>query len=146
MILEQIVKDITVALKNKEKKRLTVLRSLKSAFKYREIELRKELSEDECISILSRQVKSREQSIELYLKGDRQDLADLEKFEIEVIRTYLPIPLTETELKAAVEEAITRLNISGMKDMGFVMKDLKASLGSRADGKILSSIVRQKLA
>ena len=146
MILKQITTDMTEALRNKEKERLTVLRSLKSALKNREIELKNELSEEECIAVLSRQVKSREQSIELYLQGGRQDLADQEKFEIEIIRTYLPQPLSEAELENEVEETISRLQASGMKDMGPVMKDLKSRLGSRADGKILSSIVRQKLA
>ena len=146
MILKQITTDMTEALRNKEKERLTVLRSLKSALKNREIELKNELNEEECIAVLSRQVKSREQSIELYLQGGRQDLADQEKFEIEIIRTYLPQPLSEAELENEVEETISRLQASGMKDMGPVMKDLKSRLGSRADGKILSSIVRQKLA
>ena len=144
-MIKKISADIMSALREKDKKRLQVLRSIKSALKYREIELKKELSQDESIAILNTQLKKREQAIELYLQGERTDLADIEKYEIEIIKTYLPEPLTETEMEIEVDEAIAELNAESMRDMGKVMKALKEKLGSKADGKILSSIVRAKL-
>lgn len=144
-MIKKISTDIISALREKDKKRLQVLRSIKTALKYREIELKKELSQDEIIAVLNTQLKRREQAIELYIQGERTDLADIEKYEIEVIKTYLPEPLTEAEMEIEVDEAIAELNAESMRDMGKVMKVLKEKLGSKADGKILSSIVRAKL-
>lgn len=144
-MIKKISTDIISALREKDKKRLQVLRSIKTALKYREIELKKELSQDEIIAVLNTQLKRREQAIELYIQGERTDLADIEKYEIEVIKTYLPEPLTEAEMEIEVDEAIAELNAESMRDMGKVMKALKEKLGSKADGKILSSIVRAKL-
>jgi uncharacterized protein YqeY len=144
-MIKKISTDIISALREKDKKRLQVLRSIKTALKYREIELKKELSQDEIIAVLNTQLKRREQAIELYIQGERTDLADIEKYEIEVIKTYLPEPLTEAEMEIEVGEAIAELNAESMRDMGKVMKALKEKLGSKADGKILSSIVRAKL-
>ncbi len=144
-MIKKISTDIISALREKDKNRLQVLRSIKTALKYREIELKKELSQDEIIAVLNTQLKRREQAIELYIQGERTDLADIEKYEIEVIKTYLPEPLTEAEIEIEVGEAIAELNAESMRDMGIVMKALKEKLGSKADGKILSSIVRAKL-
>lgn len=144
-MIKKISTDIMSALREKDKNRLQVLRSIKAALKYKEIELKKELSQDEIIAVLNTQLKRREQAIELYIQGERTDLADIEKYEIEIIKTYLPEPLTEAEMEIEVDEAIAELNAESMRDMGKVMKALKEKLGSKADGKILSSIVRAKL-
>lgn len=144
-MIKKISADIMSALRKKDKKRLQVLRSIKAALKYKEIELKKELSQDESNAVLNTQLKKREQAIELFLQGERTDLADIEKYEIEIIKTYLPEPLTETEMEIEVDEAIAELNAESMRDMGKVMKTLKEKLGSKADGKILSSMVRAKL-
>ncbi len=144
-MIEKIEKDIIQALRNKEKTRLTVLRSMKTAIKYREIELNDKLSEDEIISVIIGQVKSREQALELYVQGNRPELAEIEKNEIEIIQTYLPAPLSESECETEVDAVISELKAGSMKDMGLVMKALKEKLGNRADGKLLSSIVRNKL-
>ncbi len=144
-MIKKISTDIMSALREKDKNRLQVLRSIKAALKYKEIELKKELSQDEIIAVLNTQLKRREQAIELYIQGERTDLADIEKYEIEIIKTYLPEPLTEAEMEIEVDEAIAELNAESMRDMGKVMKALKEKLSSKADGKILSSIVRAKL-
>ena len=142
---EKIEKDFITALRNKDKFRLNVLRSLKAAFKYREIELKKELSEDELIAIINGQVKSRKQALELYEQGNRPELAEIERNEIEIISNYLPSQLSEEELQQEVKLAVTDMNASSMKDMGRVMKALKEKLGSTADGKILSTLVKAAL-
>ncbi len=144
-MISKIEEDIIQALREKDKDRLIVLRSLKSAVKYQQIELGRELEEDEVISVLAGQVKSRQQAIELYLQGNRPELAEKETREIEIINFYLPQKMSEAEMEVEVDKAITELNASSMKDMGLVMKTIKEKLGNRADGKILSDIVRKKL-
>lgn len=91
------------------------------------------------------QIKSRKQAIELYEQGNRPELAANEQYEIEVIESFLPEPLSEDEMAAAVDDVIAGLEATSMKDMGSVMKALKEKLGNQADGKILSMLVRQKL-
>jgi uncharacterized protein YqeY len=144
-LIKKIEQDIKTAMREKAKFRLNVLRSLKSALKYEAIEAKEELSPDNLLKILKKQVKSRQQAIELYQQGDRKDLVEKEKAEIEIISEYLPTPLSEQELLAAVNKTIAELSASSMKDMGKVMGSLKDSLGSRADGKLLSSLVRKQL-
>ncbi len=144
-MISKIEEDIIQALRGKDKNRLIVLRSLKSAVKYRQIELGRELEEDEVISVLAGQVKSRQQAIELYLQGNRPELAEKETREIAIINFYLPRKMSEAEMEVEVDKAVTELNASSMKDMGLVMKTIKEKLGNRADGKILSDIVRKKL-
>ncbi len=144
-MIKKISADIKDALLKKEKKRLNVLRYLKSALKNKEIELRKELSEEEGMSVLQSQVKSRQQALELYIQGERPELAEIEKYEIEIIKSYLPEPLTEAEMEIEVEKMLSELNAESMKDMGRVMKALSQKLGKRANGKILSNLVRTRL-
>lgn len=144
-MISKIEEDIIQALREKDKDRLTVLRSLKSAVQYQQIELGRELEEDEVISVLAGQVKSRQQAIELYLQGNRPELAEKETREIEIINFYLPQKMSEAEIEVEVDKAITELNASSMKDMGLVMKAMKEKLGNQADGKKLSEIVRNKL-
>ncbi|MCK4654095.1 MAG: GatB/YqeY domain-containing protein, partial [Candidatus Cloacimonetes bacterium] len=124
-MIKQIEKDIISALRKKDKDRLKVLRSLKSAIKYKEIELGKKLSEDVIISVLKGQVKSREQAVELYIRGDRPELAEIETQEIEIIESYLPEPMSELEIEKEVDNTISELEAESMKDMGRVMKVLK---------------------
>jgi hypothetical protein len=122
-----------------------VLRSLKSALKNQAIDRGQELTEAEEFKVLKKQVKARKQAIELYEKGNRPELAAQEQQEIEIIQSYLPQPLTETEMEQEVDKVISELAAETMKDMGKVMKTLKDKLGTRADGKILSQLVRTKL-
>ena len=144
-MISKIEEDIIQALREKDKDRLTVLRSLKSAVQYRQIELGRELEEDEVISVLAGQVKSRQQAIELYLQGNRPELAEKETREIEIINFYLPQKMSEAEMEVEVDKAITELNASSMKDMGLIMKIIKEKFDNQADGKKLSEIVRNKL-
>ncbi len=144
-MINRITNDIKKALLNKQKEELMVLRSLKSALRNKEIDLKKELTEEEGIKVLQNQVKSREQAIELYIQGNRPELSEKEKFEIKIIQAYLPEPLTEAEMEIEVSQTISELQAKSMKDMGKVMKALSQKLGTRADGKVLSNLVRQKL-
>ncbi|MDP8323373.1 MAG: GatB/YqeY domain-containing protein [Candidatus Stygibacter australis] len=145
MIEERLNNEIKDAMRSRDKNRLKVLRTLKSALKQVQIDTRKELTEDDVIGILKGEQKKRRQAMELFITGGRQELVDNEQFEIDIIDEYLPRPLSEEELTAAVAKAVEVLSPEGIKDMGMVMKHLKEELGNRADGKQLSILVRQTL-
>lgn len=145
MIEQRLGEDIKTAMRSRNKERLSVLRTLKSCIKQVQIDERRELSNDDVASILKGEHKKRVQAKELYENGDRPDLAQQEQYEIEIIEEYLPRALSDAELTAAVDKVISEISAGGMQDMGRVMKQLKEELGSQADGKKLSIIVRQKL-
>ncbi len=144
-MLAQINIDLKKAMQERDKDKLNVLRALKSAAQYQKLELKKELSEEQVLSVFKNQVKQRQQAAELYIQGGRPELAEIEKREIDIIKAYLPEELSEAELEKNVSEAIAHLNAESMKDMGNVMKYLKEKLGSNVDGKSLSAIVRREL-
>ena len=144
-MLTRINIDLKKAMQEKDKDMLKVLRALKSAVQYKKLEQKKELSDEEVISVFKIQVKQRQQAAELYIQGERPELAEIENREIEIIKAYLPEELSEAELEKEVSEAIAHLNAESMKDMGTVMKYLKEKLGSNVDGKSLSANVRREL-
>lgn len=145
MIVDKIKKDLVTALKSKDKIKLTLLRYLKSALKNAEINAGKTLSKQDEIKVLQSQIKQRQQALELYKRGGRDDLASHEQEEIDIISTYLPKQLTKDEIIIEVKNAISELNAQSMKDMGKVMKFLKEKLGAKADGKLLSTVVKNQL-
>jgi uncharacterized protein len=144
-MIKKISADITDALRQGHKDRLKVLRTLKAALRNREIDLKQEISEQEAMKILSSEIKKREQAIELFLKAERHELVENDRFEIGIIKEYLPEPLTESELQEEVTKAVAETGAESMKEMGLVMKLLKERLGARADGKSLSNLVRAEL-
>ena len=144
-MLTRINIDLKKAMQEKDKEMLKVLRALKSAVQYQKLENKKELSDDEIISVFKIQVKQRQQAAELYIQGARPELAEIENREIDIIKVYLPEELSEAELEKEVSDAIAHLNAESMKDMGTVMKYLKEKLGSNVDGKSLSANVRREL-
>ena len=142
---DRIVGELTRAMKAKDAPTTSCLRLILAAIKNREIEKRGELDDAECIKVLSSLVKQRNESIEMYRKGGRQDLVEKETAELALIRSFLPEPLSEEELSRLVDEAIAETEASGMKDMGKVMKVLTPKVSGRADGKKVSELVRSKL-
>jgi uncharacterized protein YqeY len=143
---EQITADLTTAMKARDVARTSTLRMVKAAFMNREIEKRAALDEDESLKLLRSMVKQRRDSIEQYVKGDRQELADKEQAEILVIEAYLPQSASAEQIAAAVSEAIAETGAASMKDMGKVMKAVQAKLvGQNADGKAVSEIVKSRL-
>jgi len=144
-MLTRINIDLKKAMQEKDKDMLKVLRALKSAVQYKKLEQKKELSDEEVISVFKIQVKQRQQAAELYIQGERPELAEIENREIEIIKAYLPEELSEAELEKEVSDAIIHLKAESMKDMGIMMKYLKEKLGSNVDGKSLSAIVRREL-
>jgi uncharacterized protein len=143
---ERIVSDMTAAMKAKDAARLSTLRMVKASFMNREIEKGGELTDEELTKSMQSLVKQRRDSIEQYEKAGRQELADKERAEIEVIEEYLPKAASREEIEQAVIEAIAETNASSMRDMGAVMKAAQAHLAGRnADGRTVSEIVKAKL-
>jgi uncharacterized protein YqeY len=143
---EQVVKDLTAAMKAQDANRTSTLRMVKAAMMNRQIEKGSELDDDEMQKLLRSLVKQRRDSIEQYEKAGRQELVDKEKAEIEVIETYLPQAASPEEIAQAVAAAIAETGASSMKDMGKVMKAAQAALaGKNADGKLISELVKAKL-
>lgn len=144
-ILEKIAGDLKDAMKSKDSFRLGVLRLIKTEAKNKEIDLMHPLTEPDFIAVLSRMANQRKDSIEQYLKGGREDLANNEKAELNLIGEYLPQALSETELKDLIQAALKATNATGPKDMGVVMKELKEKTAGRVDGKVLAETVKKAL-
>ncbi|ADW70366.1 GatB/YqeY domain-containing protein [Granulicella tundricola] len=154
MISERIGKDIIVAMKAREEHRLTTLRMVKSAMKNKEIDKREPLTEAEEQQILTTLIKQRKESIESFTKGDRPELAAREAVEIGMIEGYLPQEASEEEVRTTIMGALEHLAADndgirpGPKDMGTAMKVIRQRLlasGIRADGKIVSEILKAEL-
>jgi uncharacterized protein len=142
---QNIEEGLKTALKQKDSSRTSLLRMLMSAIKYKEVEKGKPLSEDEFHGVVKTLMKQRSESIESFKKGQRLDLVDKEEKELEILKTFVPAPLSEVEVAAAIEEAVAETDAKGPKDMGKVMKSLMDKCGSRVDGKVLSEMVRKRL-
>ena len=143
---QQIISDMTAAMKAQDAARTSTLRMLKAAITNREKEGGGELTDEDVQKLLRSQVKQRRDSVEQFEKAGRQELADKEKAEIAIIDTYLPQAASQEEIDQAVAVAITETRASSMKDMGAVMKTTMAKLAGRnADGKMVSETVKAKL-
>lgn len=143
---QTLISDLTASMKAQTAARTSTLRMVKAAMMNREIEKGGELDDEEMIKLLRSMVKQRKDSVEQYQKGGRQDLADKENAEIEIIETYLPQAASPEEIEQAVAAAISETGAASMKDMGKVMKAAQAALvGKNADGRTVSEIVKAKL-
>lgn len=142
----QIMADIKEAMKNKEQVRLGTLRFLNSAIKNKEIEVRpNEISEDDILSVIKKAVKQRKESIDQYQKAERQDLADKEKSELDVLSVYLPEQMSREKVEEIVTAVIKDLGADSMKMMGAVMKETLTRCGGAADNKVVSEVVKAQL-
>jgi uncharacterized protein YqeY len=145
-LIDRIQKDLTEAMMAKDELRLSVLRMVKSALKYKEIEKVRPLEDAESLQVLQTLVKQRRESVEQFARGGRQDLADKETKEIAILQVYLPAAASEADLDAAIEAAITETGANSPKAMGAVIKAAKARLqGKNVDGKVLSDRVKERL-
>jgi len=129
----------------KETARLSAIRLLLSGIKQREIDERKELTDADVVSVIEKMIKQRRESIAQFEKAARNDLADAEKFELQVLSGYLPQQVSDGELAQEVSKAIAESGASGIKDMGKVMALLKPSLAGRADMGKVSNLVKSRL-
>jgi uncharacterized protein len=144
---ERVQKDLTAAMKAKDELRLSVLRMMKSALKLKEVEKMRPLEDAEAVQVLQTLVKQRRESIELFERGGRKDLAEKERSEIVVLETYLPAAPADEEIAAAIEAAVAETGARSPRQMGAVVKAARARLAGKAiDGKLLSDRVREHLA
>ncbi|CAA0162222.1 conserved hypothetical protein, YqeY family [Tenacibaculum maritimum] len=144
---KQVMEQMKVAMKSKNTVALTALRSLKSAFLLAKTEAgaSEELSEEQELKIVQKQVKQRKDSAALFLEQKRQDLAEPELAEVAVLEQFLPEALGEDEIEKVVKETITEEGALGMKDMGKVMGVVSKKLAGQAEGKVISKIVKKNL-
>jgi uncharacterized protein len=143
---EQLDADLKTAMREKDTLKLSVVRMLKSAVKYREIELMKPLDDAGVQGVIASEIKRRRDSVEQYRAGNRPELADKEDAEIRILQGWLPAQLGEEELRAKVDAAIQKTGAQGPKDMGAVMKALLPEVQGRADGRTVSELVKARLA
>lgn len=144
-MFETIKKDLTNAMKEQDKFKLDVIRMLKSALQLESISLKHDLTDDEVLAVIKREVKKRTSSIEEYKKYGKEDtVASLEK-EIEILSVYLPEELSEEEVIKIVDEEINEINATSIKDMGTVIKSISSKYGAQVDMSKVSKIVKEKL-
>jgi uncharacterized protein YqeY len=143
--LERIDEDLKKAMKARDTVRVDTLRMLKSDLKYKQIELGRELSEDDIIGVLSAAARKRSEAMEEYQRSGREDLREKEFVESEIIKEFLPQQISLEELHGLIEGAIAETGASSPKDLGDVMKVLMPRIRGRADGKQVNAAVRAKL-
>ena len=148
MLKDQIQEDLKNAMMEKAEEKLSTIRMLKSALQYHEIQkggAGYSATDEDVIEVVGREIKKRRVSIEMFEKGNRQELADKEKRELEVLQAYLPEQLSEDDVHKLVDEAIAATGAASMQDMGKVMGILSEKTKGKAEGSVVSSIVREKL-
>lgn len=141
----QINEDMKAAMRARDAKRLSAVRLLMAAIKQREVDERIELDDAAVIAVIERMLKQRRDSIQQFEAARRQDLADAEKFEMEVLGAYMPQPMSPAEIAAVVSQAVAASGATGMQDMGKVMSQLKPRLAGRADMGQVSALVKAAL-
>jgi uncharacterized protein YqeY len=140
-----IQQDLHQAMRSGDKTRVQALRLVLAAIKQVEVDERVEVDADRLLAILSKMAKQRQESIDQFVQAGRHDLVGQEQYELEMIQSYLPKPLEESELLTMIDEAISSLQASSIRDMGKVMNSLRAQLTGRADLSKVSELIKQKL-
>ncbi len=141
----QITEDMKSAMKAGDKDRLKTVRLMLAAIKQIEVDTREELDDAAVLTVLTKMVKQRRDSVDQFEKGNREDLAAIERAEIAVLKEYLPDPLSADELAAMIDETIRATGAEGIRDMGKVMGELKSKAAGRADMGALGALVKQRL-
>lgn len=144
-LTDKVRADMTEAMKAQEKERLSTLRMLQSALKNEQINVGHELSDEEAMTVIRKAVKQRQDSIEQYTNAGRAELAEKERSEMELLRTYLPPELSDEELESGLREIVAATGAASKKDMGKVMKEATARFKGRADGKKIQEVVSRLL-
>lgn len=141
----QILEDLKMAMKNQDKETLAVIRMVKGAIQMEELNTKKELSDEEVIGIIAKQIKTRKESIAEFEKGGREDLISKTESEIKILEKYLPEQLSDEEVLAIIDEAFSEIKPESMRDMGKLMGYLNPKLKGRCDMGNVSKIIRERL-
>lgn len=139
------MKDIAVAMKSGEKAKLSTLRMFLSAAKYKEVDLKRELNDEEMQQVAGTLIRQRQDSVEQFRNGGREDLAEKEEAEITVLKAYLPPQMEAEELRALIKKLAAETGSAGAKDMGKLMKAVMPHVKGKADGKMVNDIVKEVL-
>ena len=142
---EKLLLDMKEAMKSKDSLKLGTVRSVISAVKNQEIDLRKDLDEEEILAIVSREVKKRKEAANLYEKGKRPELKDKEIQEMKILQTYLPEQVSEEVLRQRIQEVIAETGAEGMKDFGKIMKTLVPEFKGKADNALIKELTNKYL-
>jgi uncharacterized protein YqeY len=146
MLADKILDDYKEAMKTRDVLKSSVLSFLRADMLNQATAKNKDkLDDPEIVAVIKKQIKQRQDSIEQFTKGNRIEMAEKEKKELEILKAYLPPEMPVEQIKALIEETIVSTSASGMKDMGRLMKELTAKIAGGADGKLLSDLVRQRL-
>jgi hypothetical protein len=142
---EKLLSNMKEAMKSKDSVKLGTVRGVISAVKNQEIDLKKELSEEEILTIVSREVKKRKEASVLYEKGNRPELKDKEIQEMKILQTYLPEQVSEKDLRHRIQEVIAETGAEGMKDFGKIMKTLVPEFKGKADNGLIKELANEYL-
>ena len=142
---ERLMDDLKQAMRDKDALRRETIRMVRSAVRYAEIEWQREATDEEIISLIQREVKRRQEALEMFRKGGRQDLVTTEEAALKILQEYLPRQLDEQEIRRVVERIVSELGASGPSQLGPVMRKAMAELRGRADGRLVNQIAREIL-
>lgn len=142
---DRILNDLKEAMKSQNKLALLVIRSVKSAMQLEEINLHRELTDDEIVSVISKQIKTRKDSIVEFEKGKRLDLVEETQKEIEILNNYMPEQLTEEEINSIIDKVFDKIKPTSSKDMGKVMSEITPLVKGKADMKEISNKIKERL-
>lgn len=144
-MVEKLKNDMIEAMKNKEKERLAVIRMVKAAMDLEHIDHKREINDDLLIEVVSKQIKTRKESIAEFEKGNRQDLVEKTQSEIDILMPYLPEQLSDEEVEKIIDEAFEKIKPTSAKEMGLIMREVTPQLKGKADMKKVSEIIKSKL-
>jgi hypothetical protein len=142
---ERLVEEMKQAMKSNDKLRLSTIRMIRSALKNKEIELRKKLEDEDVVKVIQAMLRKGEESVEQFQTGGRMDLVEKEKKEIEILKSFLPQPLSQEEILKIIDQSIQETQASSLKDIGKVMKSVMPKIGGKADGKLINQLVKERL-
>ena len=142
---EKLLSDMKEAMKSKDSLKLGTIRSVIAAVKNQEIDLRKDLDEEDVLTIVSREVKKRKEAASLYKKGRRPELEDKEIQEMKILQTYLPEQVSEEDLRQRIQQVIEETGAEGMKDFGKIMKTLVPEFKGKADNALIKELASEFL-
>lgn len=145
-LLEQLSKDMIDAMKSKDSFTLGVIRMAKGAIQLESINKKKELTDEDVVSVIAKQIKMRNDSIAEFTKANREDLVEQNKKEIAVLNKYMPEQLSDAKINEIIDEAFTKINSTSNKDMGLIMKEISPKLKGKADMGKVNAIIKEKLA
>jgi uncharacterized protein YqeY len=142
---ERLTEEMKQAMKSNDKLRLSTIRMIRSTAKNKEIELRKKLDDEEIQKVIQGMVRKGEESVEQFQSGGRMDLVEKEKKEIEILKSFLPQPMSQEEILRIIDQSIEETQASSLKDLGKVMKSVIPKLGGKVDGRLVNQLVKERL-